>query len=219
MGDFTIKVENITDPPEKMRLMYDAVSGLLREKRDIRTLRVQEITARAGIGKGTAYEYFSSKEELLAHALLYEYANMIRALVKSVFELSDFCGRLYRVMDWVNENKAYHHVLIQTFQMAAKASGVEPPVMPVEKADDCPLEELRLEADQFLYRIVDQLMEDGYREGIFTETSVEKRRMAALTGMCEYGVTIMFPGGQHGILHDDGELRRFIYDSIVKTLN
>lgn len=219
MGDFTIKTENIMDPPEKMRLMYEAVSELLREKSDMRTLKVQDITARAGIGKGTAYEYFSSKEELLAHALLYEYSNKIRALVESVFELSDFRGRIYRVMDWISENREYHHVLIQTFQMAARASGVEPPAMPPGEGDDCPLGELRLEAYQYIYRIADRLMEDGYKEGIFTETSAEKRRLAVLTGMCEYGVTLMFSGGHHCILQDDGELRRFVYDSIVKTLN
>ena len=62
-------------------------------------------------------------------------------------------------------------------------------------------------------------MEDGFKEGIFTETGAGKRRLAVLTGMCEYGVALMFSGDHPCILQDDGELRRFVYDSIVKTLN
>ena len=59
-----IKVENMKNPPDKMRLMFEAVSELIRQQRDISTIKVQDITAEAGIGKGTAYEYFSSKEEI-----------------------------------------------------------------------------------------------------------------------------------------------------------
>ena len=58
-----IKVENMKNPPDKMRLMFEAVSELIRQQRDISTIKVQDITTEAGIGKGTAYEYFSSKEE------------------------------------------------------------------------------------------------------------------------------------------------------------
>ena len=55
-----IDTEKLKNPPKKMRLMFEAVCGLVKEKKDIRALKVQDITEKAGIGKGTAYEYFSS---------------------------------------------------------------------------------------------------------------------------------------------------------------
>lgn len=55
----------------KVEALYRAVMALLLEGRQIRKMKVSEITEKAGIGKGTAYEYFESKEELLVDALDY----------------------------------------------------------------------------------------------------------------------------------------------------
>ena len=51
--------------PEKVRLLYEAVLAMVTDGWDINRMKVSDITAQAGIGKGTAYEYFSSKEEIL----------------------------------------------------------------------------------------------------------------------------------------------------------
>ena len=47
--------------PPKVKAMYEAVLELFASGREFGTLKVSEITAKAGIGKGTAYEYFSTK--------------------------------------------------------------------------------------------------------------------------------------------------------------
>ena len=56
---------------EKQILIYKAIVDLINEGADVSGMKVGEITARAGIGKGTAYEYFSSKEEMVIEALEY----------------------------------------------------------------------------------------------------------------------------------------------------
>lgn len=64
----------------KVEALYRAVMELLLEGREVRKMKVSEITERAGIGKGTAYEYFGSREELLVGALnYYQGAYMERA--------------------------------------------------------------------------------------------------------------------------------------------
>lgn len=55
--------------PEKKQAVYDAVCAFIEEGRDTSGLTVSEITKRAGIGKGTAYEYFDSKEEMVEGAV------------------------------------------------------------------------------------------------------------------------------------------------------
>lgn len=55
----------------KEKAIYQAVLELFEEGADLNNLTVSEITKRAGIGKGTAYEYFSDKEEMIAKALFY----------------------------------------------------------------------------------------------------------------------------------------------------
>ena len=57
--------------PPKVLLMYTAVLQLLEEGADVASIRVSTITQKAGIGKGTAYEYFDTKEEIVACAILF----------------------------------------------------------------------------------------------------------------------------------------------------
>ncbi len=58
-------MEPVQEIPPKVLLMYDAVQQLIGEGCSVSQIRVSSITERAGIGKGTAYEYFDSKEEIL----------------------------------------------------------------------------------------------------------------------------------------------------------
>ena len=51
--------------PEKKAAVFRAVLKLLRQGRPLGDLKVSEIAEAAGIGKGTVYEYFPSREELL----------------------------------------------------------------------------------------------------------------------------------------------------------
>ena len=56
---------------DKKLAIYNAVLELLAEGTELTKIKVYDITERAGIGKGTAYEYFSSKEELVVKSLFY----------------------------------------------------------------------------------------------------------------------------------------------------
>lgn len=68
----------------KEQAIYQAVIELFEEGTDLNNLTVAEITKKAGIGKGTAYEYFSDKEEMIAKALFYN--------------VEAFCKQLYKRM-------------------------------------------------------------------------------------------------------------------------
>lgn len=56
---------NETQRREKEQAVYRAVLALLEQGNDLSALTVSRIAAAAGIGKGTVYEYFASKEEIV----------------------------------------------------------------------------------------------------------------------------------------------------------
>ncbi len=60
--------------PDKVRQLYRGVMELILEGVDIRTLKVSDITRKAGIGKGTAYDYFDTREEIIVSAILHAMA-------------------------------------------------------------------------------------------------------------------------------------------------
>ena len=66
------KPKSMPELKPKVKALYDAVLELLNENADVNALTVADITKRAGIGKGTAYDYFSCKEEIIAGAIIYD---------------------------------------------------------------------------------------------------------------------------------------------------
>ena len=57
------ELEKIIRPSsKKIVLMYQAVLDLLEEGKDPSSLKVIDITNKAGIGKGTAYDYFRRRD-------------------------------------------------------------------------------------------------------------------------------------------------------------
>lgn len=71
MGKIT-GLEDIRQVPAKVRQMYTAVMQLFEQGEEVSSIKVSTITEMAGIGKGTAYEYFDTKEEMVACALVYQ---------------------------------------------------------------------------------------------------------------------------------------------------
>lgn len=96
-------------------MMYEAVIAMLSEGRDIHSLKVLDITKRAGIGKGTAYEYFQSKEELIAEALDWNFRSQMEELNVLVEVRKSFREKVYILLDWmektVPEKKTFMEML------------------------------------------------------------------------------------------------------------
>jgi len=89
--------------PEKITAMYRAVQELIEEGADINRIKVSEITQRAGIGKGTAYEYFSNKEELISSAMLYQMSEIYGQLEKQIMEKESFEESIRFVLSSIGE--------------------------------------------------------------------------------------------------------------------
>ena len=85
--------------PAKVLQMYRAVLELMEEGADVTTLRVSTITERAGIGKGTAYEYFTSREEIVASAVIFNNKELMQAL----YELLECKNRFEEQLDWMQD--------------------------------------------------------------------------------------------------------------------
>ena len=95
---------NITDKlPAKVEKLYDAVIHLMEEGKNLSSLTGAEITEKAGIGKGTAYEYFRSKEEMIARAILYGILRSFEEIEHRIGRLSSFEAKYVEVLNWLEE--------------------------------------------------------------------------------------------------------------------
>ncbi len=212
MGNFTM--EYFFDPPEKVRLMFQAVIDFIGEKTDVNSLKVQDITGRAGIGKGTAYEYFSSKEELITLAILYDYSKKIEELKGILDQQDNFQDKMYGILDWLHENKSYHVTFMRMIQLSV---GTE---------DVCEALHSRIPKDVFeganayLLENGDAILEQGYREGRFTETDKVKRRLAFVMMILSMILSQEFmPVPSNRFFEMEySRVREYAYETLIKTL-
>ena len=118
---------NITDKlPAKVEKLYDAVIHLMEEGKNLSSLTVAEITEKAGIGKGTAYEYFRSKEEMIARAILYGILRSFEEIEHRIGRLSSFEAKYVEVLNWLEEifqEKGSLAVLCQVSRDSMQISG------------------------------------------------------------------------------------------------
>lgn len=101
----SIDIEEFENMPEKVRKIYEAVGELAKEGRDVTTLKVSEISKKAGIGKGTTYEYFESKEELISKAVFFSMYVNIKTILLIMYGKGSFKEKFYDIMDYMWSNK------------------------------------------------------------------------------------------------------------------
>lgn len=105
---------NRKDWSEKELAIFEGVHRLLREGVDYAEMKVSAIAAAAGVGKGTVYEYFSSKEEILRSALHYGFDSWYEEAARLVGAADTFDEKVSLVLDGVTENAESWRALIQT---------------------------------------------------------------------------------------------------------
>ena len=88
----------------KVLLLYKAVMDYLYEGVDVNTLKISDITGKAGIGKGTAYEYFASKEEVICGGILYYVARFLDGVQEELEQKTNFEDSLQYLMDVLEQN-------------------------------------------------------------------------------------------------------------------
>ena len=87
-------LEEFHEIPSKVLRMYDAVIQLIEEGEDASSIRVSRITDRAGIGKGTAYDYFDTKEDIVACAVVFHIRRIFSLLEQELLKHDCFREQL-----------------------------------------------------------------------------------------------------------------------------
>ena len=161
------------------------------------------------------YEYFSSKEELIALALFFDYGLRILELQELLEKKKNFEEKMLGLLDWLHDNKSYHMTFVKMIQISAGDEGV------------CQMLQTRIPQDVFdgmhsyLMEEGDALMEEGYEQGYFAETDKVKRRLA-LAGMV-VNLVLTLHGDEKKessfFIMDYKDMRQYAYTTLIKTLS
>lgn len=99
----------------KVTALYQAIIALFEEGTDMSAVTVSEIAARAGIGKGTVYEYFSNKEEMIAGALYYSMEELCNRLREKIWQKESLYDKMMQILltmeEQMKETSSFLHLL------------------------------------------------------------------------------------------------------------
>lgn len=82
----------------KRELIFSTVLDLIKNEGRLDTITVSSIAKEAGIGKGTVYEYFESKEEIIIETVKFMMDDVFGKLINT-FEVDDFCVGMTNFID------------------------------------------------------------------------------------------------------------------------
>ena len=117
--------KNSTGYPPKVLAIYEAVVRLLKEGRDINTLKVADIAKEAGIGKGTAYEYFNSKEEILAKSLIFTLRTAVGDILNGLEKANSLKGCLSAFAKCLQNNQGIQLTLDFVEKLVNNSPGMQ----------------------------------------------------------------------------------------------
>lgn len=195
--------------PPKVKAMFEAVLELFASGREPGTLKVEEITKKAGIGKGTAYEYFSSKEEIVVGALNYETRQQMSSIYQLLESQMSFKEIIMTGLDMLESTFVkYRGFTIISRIVSDETLNGKNMLTEMEKyKDNCG-------------RIADlseRAAKRARQEGLIQETDAYKVQSAIISQIVGYAIFItkqnLYPD------MDKQTAKEFAYENILKLLN
>ncbi len=198
---------------EKEMLMYQAVTAMIQEDYDINSIKVSDITSRAGIGKGTAYEYFSSKEEIIVKALLFDTYSHLKRIEGILKEDKPYKNKLFCLFDYLENHLPHTKGVGSLMKMFSGTFEIREDIKKeldkIQSSDACPI--------TYVENMIDVFMLQGLEEKLYVEQDVILRRSVFVTQLTGYIYCIVNHFYKGGITKEAA--REFAYDSIIKLLN
>lgn len=198
--------ENISP---KEQAVYEAVISLYEEYRDTGSFKVSDIAARAGIGKGTVYEYFGSKDEIVAKALLYELERTMEIMQRRISKVEGIWTKMYTILDWIEEEFRNSTSFVRMLQIWE--TSVEIPVS------------IRKIMDQHracvndMYASMVAIIQGGIEEGILSaQIPISYMVSAAIGNFITYVLYLNYAASVQET--DVQGMKEFIFRSIQKVL-
>lgn len=194
---------------EKILAMYRAVWELTREGQNVYNIKVVDITNRAGIGKGTAYEYFRSKEELVAKALRYGSYLEYERLLKQLKEQTTLKDAMDVCFHWLEEDYDRMSCLLQFLKNTEKQEEL------IRNGMKCMQENMARDAEK-IHELLRHIVGIGKKEGsIRADIPDEMASLQILSQLMGYFVFERF--NREKEVGSEG-VRNFLYTSMENGL-
>jgi AcrR family transcriptional regulator len=155
----------IVDKKEKKLEILHAAATVFAEKGVVKTKMV-DIAAEAGIGKGTIYEYYRSKEEIFADTFRLIFDNMEQQLAEAIGKTNDPIEKLKNLIQVTTIEFLEHSGDLARIMMDFWAEGVRS-----KNEELLNIVNLELVYSEYKLLIAD-ILHEGIKNGVFKKVDV-----------------------------------------------
>lgn len=207
MGKIT-GIEAEHEVPPKVLQIYNAVEQLILEEQDLSEVKVSTITEKAGIGKGTAYEYFETKDDMIACALLYHIRKICEELGNAILEKESFAEKINFLLDGIEQKNVRKEYFLRFMHVLTEKTGY------------CQLVRQKMASKEFQQympgNLFDKIVKDGVANGeIRADLPTEYVISSVASRMFMYMVSFCAENCFH---LNPVEMRPYIYQGLLSEL-
>lgn len=203
-------VDTISMLPDKKKNSYLAVGEMIKEGRDLSSITISEVAKKAGIGKGTVYEYFESKEDLISKAIYYLLFNSTKDVVFIIFEKISFKEKFYKILDYMWDNRVDNSTLHQVIDFIhSTGRSQEQLSFPFCAAGE------NSEIKKVLKKILSDFVDQGVKEGVITEKNPVYRNNVFCSQLFLYIFLLQDTEDES----KKKEIEDYVYNGMISILN
>lgn len=197
---------------DKKTLIYNAVLEIIKERGFSPKIRISDIAEKANIGKGTVYEYFDNKDEILGGAII----SFIDGLMqKTLYEDSekelDFKSSLKEIIEKVLDTVRKNYNIQSLFLSQNIGSMLS---MEMKKKIFTRLEEVKLSYGKVFKDIIKKGTDEGVIQENIDDFSVLAAKVIIVPAIMEY-----IRQSRSGNGYDTEEFVEKLYDVVLKILS
>lgn len=195
---------------EKELAMFQAVIDLIEENVDVNSMKVSDITKKAGIGKGTAYEYFTSKEEMLSKAILWACEKETEKILEMLAGKDTMEAQILSVMDFIKTEMSARKCNMQLLKIQGHSCEI--------RENLCTEFEKSGIVQEHMERVISVMIAKGHEEQrIAPGLKNEYSYMALMSGFVSY---FMYMAREHQSSEVTAEeMKKFLCRNIMLSLN
>ena len=199
----------MTDYSEKEIIIFKGVSKLMADGADLSSIRSSRIAKARGVGKSTLYDYFKTKDEIIAKAIKYSIEIQMEKIRQIVDETEDFTRCVNLLFDQMIANQSRTD---SVFRYMVTLGGPGKIIRDLNDTDDILWVENTLAE---LKRQTTKLLKKGEKRGVI-KLSFENGYIAAVIK----GVVALFSDVNCDCSPIAAEkFKEYAYEMLVKALN
>jgi len=202
-----MKNNNYTD---KEIAIFNGVIDLIRRGANVYSVTVSEIAQASGVGKGTIYEYFSTKEEVISKSILYNIEQEMDYAIRRIESKLDFKSRYYEALKIIVENFDNKSSTINLLLSTGGISQLYEYI--IDEEDLIPSYIQRIEG------IIDNLLQMGYEEGIISSEEDQYYKRMVMTSSIAGFLSYINNRERYANI-DTAKAMDMCYKMVIKSLN